>query len=374
MKFFFAWFYWDPSPYVIILPYIGLPLTWYGLLFAFGFWVGFHIFVKLFKQYLCQKSLFLDGDVDWSALATSNAIELINLEKGDITSCNDYLQKTRPCEEKRLTKEDKRLLAVCKRMRGKEESIQLRKRMTLEKKYPKIFLPLKWRAKDFAEKLILYVIGATIIGARLGHVLFYESFSEYLSHPLSFFKTWEGGLASHGGVVAIIIALWLFRRSSRKKYPDFTWYHLLDRIAIPTMFVAGLIRVGNFFNQEILGMETQVPWAVIFGHPADGSPVLPRHPAQLYESVFYFGVFALLMWLWKHFNEKWPAGRFAGMAIFLSFAFRFVIEFIKVGQSRLFDHPESWLLMGQWLSLPLAAIGLFFLLKPAARSSRDIVL
>ncbi len=358
-----AWLYWDPSPYVVILPFVGIPLTWYGLLFAAGFWIGFHIFVMMFKRYLGLSPRFIEGDVDWSWLSESRTSELAKIEEGNLEGCNQLLKLDLSPERKRFIGQKGKLIEWCRQRRGELIARQLENRLLLEDRHPRLFVPLAVRAKDFAEKLILYVIVATIVGSRLGHILFYENISEYLANPLAIFKTWEGGLASHGGVLAIIFSLWLFARTSRKKYPDFSFFSLLDGIAIPTMLVASMIRLGNFFNQEILGTESNLPWAVVFGHPADGSAVFPRHPAQLYESLFYFGVFALLVILWKKYSDLWQPGRFAGIAIFASFTFRFFIEFFKTGQSVWFDYPTSLMFMGQLLSLPLSCIGLFLLVR-----------
>ena len=358
-----AWFHWDPSANIVTLPYVGLPLTWYGLLFATGFWLGFHIFVSMFKRYLALKPEFVEGDVNWLAFARSNALDLVNLEKGNIASCNTYLKNWRKPQPFKEKSEASLLVSECRKAKGDDVAKLLEKRLTLESNYPKIFTPLKLRAKDFAEKLILYVIAATVIGARLGHIIFYEHLSDYLKNPLGILKTWEGGLASHGGIIAIIFAVWIFYRSSKKKYSDFSWYMLLDGIAIPTMLVSGLIRIGNFFNQEVLGTESAMPWAIIFDHPADGSLAVPRHPVQLYESLFYLGIFVLLLVLWRKYANKWQPGRFCGIALFSSFIFRFFVEFIKTGQSIWFDSPNSMLLMGQMLSIPLSLIGAYLIFR-----------
>ncbi len=364
-----AWFYWDPSAYIVILPLIGIPLTWYGLLFATGFWLGFHIFVFMFKRYLALQPRFVDGDINWKDVSKSIAYEFGKIQQRNLESCNRLLKAELLHNRKRYRGKKASLIERCQKQRGDEAAKELENRLILEEKYPKIFIPLSQRAKDFAEKLIIYVIVATVVGARLGHLIFYENLSEYLANPITIFKTWEGGLASHGGVLAIIFSLWLFYRKSRKKHPDFSLFMLLDEIAIPTMLVASLIRLGNFFNQEILGTKTDLPWAVVFGHPADGSGVFPRHPAQLYECFFYLGIFVVLCVLWKRYSDVWQPGRFAGIAIFASFSFRFFIEFIKTGQSHWFDQPDTFLLMGQLLSLPVVSIGLYLLVRKSKRVS-----
>ena len=358
-----AWLHWDPSTDFITLPIIGLPVTWYGLLFATGFWIGFHIFIYMFRNFLSLMPEFKKNDIDWRALSKSGGMDLAHIKEGDTQACNELLIRGGVGGFKNLNKIEQRMVANCHEYKGAKEAKLLENRFKLEAKYPKIFTPLQSRARDFAEKLILYIIVATVLGARVGHILFYQNPMHYLANPLSILKTWEGGLASHGGIVAVLFSLWLFHRNNRKLYPDFTLFMLLDSIAIPTMLVASLIRIGNFFNQEILGVETTMPWGIIFGHPADGGAIVARHPAQLYESLFYFSVFLTLLLLWQKYSHKWEPGRFAGAAIFSSFFFRFFIEFIKTRQSIWFDQGGSLLLMGQVLSIPLTLIGAFLILR-----------
>lgn len=358
-----AWFHWDPSTDFINLPVIGLPVTWYGLLFATGFWIGFHIFVYMFKRFLSQRPAFISRDVDFRQLAKSGGMDLAHIKEGDLEACNELLARGGVGGFKNLTKQEQKLVNECHDIKGTKIAKLLENRLKLEAKYPKIFTPLQLRARDFAEKLILYIIVATVLGSRIGHILFYQNPMHYLANPLAILKTWEGGLASHGGIAAVLFSLWLFHRNNRKLYPEFSIFMLLDSIAIPTMLVASMIRIGNFFNQEILGVETIMPWGIVFGHPADGGAAVPRHPAQLYESVFYFTTFVTLLFLWRRFNHKWEPGRFAGTAIFSSFFFRFFIEFIKTRQSVWFDQGGSFLLMGQVLSVPLALVGAYLILR-----------
>ncbi|HEY5236290.1 MAG TPA: prolipoprotein diacylglyceryl transferase, partial [Rhabdochlamydiaceae bacterium] len=175
-----------------------------------------------------------------------------------------------------------------------------------------------------------------------------------LRDPLSIFRVWEGGLASHGGVLGILVALALFQ----KRHRFCSWLHLLDLLVLPSAVVAVFIRVGNFINQEILGKPTNVPWAVIFGHPADGSPAVPRHPVQLYEAVYYLAVFGVLWFLRKRWNS-WKEGSLAGLFLVLIFSFRFLVEFFKVEQSWwLYGSPVT---MGQLLSVPFIILGLYLI-------------
>lgn len=226
--------------------------------------------------------------------------------------------------------------------------------------------PLKRYTKNptkLADRLLWFVLAGTLIGARLGHVFLYEP-SNFLTHPLDILKIWEGGLASHGGTVGVILAVIFFRLSVRKQAPDLTILRILDLVAVPTALVAFFIRLGNFFNQEIIGVPTTVPWAVIFGEPFDGGPIVPRHPSMLYEGLVYLGTFILLWFLQKKGNLA--PGRLTGLFLILVFTSRFFIEYTKEPQYSVLD--QSSLQAGQWLSLPFIALGaiLFFKRKKSS--------
>jgi prolipoprotein diacylglyceryl transferase len=207
--------------------------------------------------------------------------------------------------------------------------------------------------KKIADVLTLYAVLGAVIGARIFDILFYENWHQILHDPLSVFRVWEGGLASHGGVLGILVAFAIFQR----RYRYFSNLELLDLAVIPAGLAAAFIRIGNFFNQEILGTSTNVPWAVVFGHPADGSFPIPRHPVQLYEAIFYLAVFGV-MWSLRKWWKK--AGKATGCFLLLVFGFRFLIEFLKEEQSAWLAHFP--LTMGQLLSIPFIVLGsyLFF--------------
>lgn len=211
------------------------------------------------------------------------------------------------------------------------------------------------------ESLCFYIVIGTILGARLGDVFFYQDPKSYLNDPLGIFKFWEGGLSSHGGIIGIFIALCVFRNQYKKKYPMLTWVALLDLLAIPALLAGGFIRIGNFFNQEIIGTVTALPWGVIFGSPVDGGIIAPRHPVQLYEALFYFLACAGLWALRKKVPIMFRLGKTSGLFFMVVFAFRFLIEFVKSHQSELIP-PGSALDMGQILSIPMVFLGtiLFF--------------
>ncbi|OGA65254.1 MAG: prolipoprotein diacylglyceryl transferase [Betaproteobacteria bacterium RIFCSPLOWO2_12_FULL_65_14] len=205
------------------------------------------------------------------------------------------------------------------------------------------------RDARIVDSLLVYLVVATIVGARLGQVFFYEPV-EYLTHPLEILKVWEGGLASHGGFAAVLIALVLFCR----KHRDISFFWLGDRLSIPIMLAAGFIRIGNLFNSEIIGRTTSVAWAVVF----EQVDALPRHPTQIYESLGYFAA-SFILYVWYRARAGKPReGRLLGMAMILGFGWRFVVEFFKENQEA-FESALP-LNMGQVLSIPFIVIGLFF--------------
>jgi prolipoprotein diacylglyceryl transferase len=216
----------------------------------------------------------------------------------------------------------------------------------------------KHKAVMLTDRLTLYMILGTVLGARVGHFLFYERPESYLNDPLEIFRIWEGGLASHGAAIGIVIALILFSYRIRSIEPKLTWVRLLDFVCVPTAFAAFCIRIGNFVNQEVLGTPSNLPWAVIFGHPADRSLPIPRHPVQLYEALFYLLVFFALRHLTFKKRFLFGQGKLIGLFLILIFGFRFLIELIKTEQSHLLD--ASTLTMGQILSLPAVIAGLYF--------------
>lgn len=216
------------------------------------------------------------------------------------------------------------------------------------------------------ESLAVYVFVGTIVGARLGHVLFYDP-AYYLANPAKIFVTWEGGLASHGGTIGIIIACWLHSRRVTRK--SILW--VLDRLAVPTGIVAAMIRLGNLTNSEIFGRPTTLPWGFRFIRSEEYRHLVPNmdmgcHPTQIYEALCYLAVFALCMWLyWKRDAARRYSGLIVGVFLTGIFLSRFIIERIKIVQ-------EPWELkliesvglnMGQLLSIPFVLAGIWLIIR-----------
>lgn len=214
------------------------------------------------------------------------------------------------------------------------------------------------REEENLSSLFLYIFAGTLVGARLGHVLFYQP-DYYLTHPLEILFIWQGGLASHGGFLGVLIALYLYLR----RYREMTFLQLSDRLVLAILPAAGLIRVGNFFNSEIVGVPTSAPWAVVFLR----LDTLPRHPAMLYEAVFYLLVFAILYFAyWKSEIIK-HSGRVLGAGFVACFSARFLIEFVKEDQVAFERYLP--LNLGQLLSIPFILIGLFLLWQSRQKDS-----
>jgi prolipoprotein diacylglyceryl transferase len=208
------------------------------------------------------------------------------------------------------------------------------------------------RPKSEVEQFTIYVIIGTVIGARLGHCLFYNP-EFYLSNPIEVLKVWRGGLASHGAAVGIVLALYLYC----KKMKDVNLIWLLDRVVIVVALGGAFIRLGNLFNSEIIGIPTDAAWAFIFVRVDD----TPRHPAQLYESIAYFLTFLVILFTYIKKRKSLGTGFIFGLFLIMVFSFRFFIEIIKENQS---DFEAGMLLnMGQLLSIPFIIAGVIFIIK-----------
>ena len=226
--------------------------------------------------------------------------------------------------------------------------------------------------QEWIDKLLIYVAIATIVGSRLGHVFFYQ-WDYYSQHPLDIIKIWEGGLASHGGTIGIIIAILLYSKYVTKKSPIWTF----DRLVVPVALVGALIRIGNLFNHEIYGHDTTLPWGFRFienlhGWMAGADPIFtaPCHPTQIYEALAYLALFSLLMVMYWKYNCQERKGLIFGVFLTWLFSARFFIEFIKNVQV---EFEEGMALnMGQWLSVPFIIAGVVLIIYALSHKREHI--
>jgi prolipoprotein diacylglyceryl transferase len=212
----------------------------------------------------------------------------------------------------------------------------------VEKMFKHESLELKW-----LESLFIYIVVATVLGARLGHVLFY-GWDYYSQHPIEILYIWQGGLASHGGTLGILIALIIWSKRISKR--NVLW--VLDRVVVPTALVAALIRFGNLMNSEIYGHQTDLPWGFIFERNHE---TVAKHPTQIYESLSYLLTFGVMLYMYWKTKAKDYQGLIFGVFITMIFGARFFIEFIKEEQEA-FEKSMA-LNMGQLLSIPFVLAG-----------------
>ncbi|MBQ5571390.1 MAG: prolipoprotein diacylglyceryl transferase, partial [Bacteroidales bacterium] len=239
----------------------------------------------------------------------------------------------------------------------------------------------------------IYIILGCVIGLRLGHCFFYNP-GYYLSHPLEILKVWEGGLASHGGAIGILIAIWLYSRRSKMPY-----FEAIDKTAVVVPLAGAFVRVGNFINSEILGIPTTLPWGVKFMRnwedldnayvAANGACpdlnvdclsdyMVARHPTQLYEAFFYIAMFFVFFLIYRKFVKEWKHGTFLGWFLIVLFGFRFLIEYTKTEQAEfIWNAPIT---MGQLLSIPFVIFGIVLVIRqywkkgktePVANTTKD---
>ncbi|MGH8476568.1 MAG: prolipoprotein diacylglyceryl transferase [Methylococcales bacterium] len=202
------------------------------------------------------------------------------------------------------------------------------------------------------DDLFIYVFVGVLVGARLGHCLVYDP-GFYLSHPLEILKIWQGGLASHGGALGVLVAAYVF--SKRKR--GYTVLGMLDRGAVPLATVAFFIRMGNLFNSEIVGVETTVPWAFVF----ERVDAFARHPVQLYEALSYLLISGVMLYGYLKWVNRMADGFLIGVYMLLMFSARFYLEIFKTPQAS-YD-ADYFLSVGQWLSVPFILAGLVFIVR-----------
>lgn len=225
---------------------------------------------------------------------------------------------------------------------------------------------------EWVDSLLIYLVIATLIGSRLGHCLFYQ-WDYYSQHPLDILKVWEGGLASHGGTIGIIIAMWIFSR--RVTHESILW--ILDRICVPIALVGSLIRLGNLMNHELYGYTTDLPWGFRFitnipQWMAGAEPIFsaPSHPTQIYEALTYLTLFVILMIMYRA-KAYQREGLLLGIFFIGTFLSRIFVEIIKNATVFMGGIGESFK-MGQLLSIPFVLAGIWLIIRALRRPARDM--
>lgn len=208
------------------------------------------------------------------------------------------------------------------------------------------------------DNLLIYALVGAIIGARLVHCLFYEP-GYYLNHPLEILYVWKGGLASHGGMIGVIVGVYLYTKQN--KLPFF-W--LLARMAIPGALTAAFVRFGNLFNSEILGKPSELSWAIVF----EKVDSIPRHPVQLYEAFSYLIIFAILIVVYRKISPSFSTKLLPGLFLTLIFSVRFLLEYTKTEQATY--SPSIPLTVGQMLSTPFIIFGVIWCIWAYKSSKR----
>jgi len=232
------------------------------------------------------------------------------------------------------------------------------------------FIILKiFKKENIGEKetdtLFTYMFVFTLIGARLGHVFFYEP-HYFLAHPIEILEVWHGGLASHGAAIGILLGLYIFARVQHRSY---VW--VLDRVAIVVPLAGFFIRMGNLMNSEIIGKATTLPWGFVFKRAFEPQYATGAHlPTQIFEGVAYLLIFFFLYrYYWRH-TENLKPGKLFGFFMLLVFSARFLIEFLKEPQEPWEQHMI--LDMGQLLSIPLIILGIIMLIWSNKQKARKV--
>lgn len=238
-----------------------------------------------------------------------------------------------------------------------------------------------WKHEGLNEKwfdtLYWTVVISAIVGARLGHCLFYDP-AYYLSDPVEILKVWEGGFASHGGTIGIILGVWWFSRKVSKK--SIVW--TLDRVAVPTGLAAAMIRMGNLMNSEIFGGPTTLPWGFKFYRSHEWVQLCQQkgyevacHPTAIYEALCYLLVFAICMWLyWKRDAARRRPGLILGVFLTGTFLSRFFVEMLKLVQEpwELNMVAKIGLNQGQVLSIPFIIVGVVLIIWSLRKPAKEV--
>jgi len=213
---------------------------------------------------------------------------------------------------------------------------------------------------DELDNFLIYVLIGTVIGARLMHCFAYEP-EYYLSHPLEVLKVWKGGLASHGGLIGVVVALYFFA----KKHGQSFWW-LLARVSMPGALTAAFVRFGNLFNSEILGLPTDKPWAIVF----ERIDMIPRHPVQLYEAFSYLLLLVILVTVYRKVSASFATKILPGIFFTYMFTVRFLLEYTKTRQADYTtDLPFT---TGQMLSVPFIILGIVWIIWAFKTKDKEV--
>lgn len=366
-----AWFFWDPSREAFTIPYFNIVVVWYGILFASGFVAGYYILLPMLRKLFTSSHQIYARDIaNWPLLAKQikdstieNSLPFYSqLNKRTRNQLDQLGQDQEPSVELKQSLLDSLNKVL------KDNTLNF-SRKSLENIFPNALVKTSDLASSFADGLTWFIVIGTIVGARLGHVFFYD-WPYYSANPMEILMIRKGGLASHGGTLGVILSLILFLRWNRNKFPEMNLVKLMDILVVPTAMTVCFIRLANFFNQEILGNLTDMPWGIIFGHPADGTEPAPRHPVQLYEGAAYLATFVLLYYLWRTRGLVLKQGIISGLFFICVFGSRFFIEYLKEPQSTI---DSVGLHMGQYLSIPFILLGIGLLLIPQKNSLKELV-
>lgn len=356
-----AWFYWDPPREAFTIPYFDLVVVWYGIIFASGFVAGYYLLLPMLRKEFGSSPIYSRDITNWTLLASqiknSTSERSLPFYSNLTKQARNDLDHLAPNQEPLADLKQSLLDSLNRVVEDPSQNIN---RKSLEKIFPGAVEQVSNLASIFADRITWFIVAGTIIGARLGHVLFYD-WPYYSQNPIEILMIRKGGLASHGGTLGVILALILFLRWNRKQFPEITFVKLVDILVVPTAMTVCFIRIANFFNQEILGNLTTQPWGIIFGHAADGTAPAPRHPVQLYEAAAYLATFIVLHLLWRVRGSSLKPGTLSGLFFIFVFGSRFFIEYLKEPQSVI---DSVGLHMGQYLSIPFVLLGIALLLLP----------
>lgn len=354
-----CWIYWDPPREAFTIPFIDHPVVWYGILFVSGFIFAYFLINPILARFLVQTRQLSQLDIlSWPKLiqelrSSSSPFVPQIIAQLDSSSRHQLKQVSQPQLTLPLQQ------GILKALNGLLQNGLVTRQELCQIFHDSLATP-KQTAYLLTDRLCWFIVTGTVIGARLGAVFFYD-WPYFRENPMEIFKVWHGGLASHGGTIGVLLSLYFSMKYLQKWIPQLTFLRLCDSVAIPTALVACFIRLGNFMNQEIVGTPTDLPWGILFGHPADNVSAIPRHPIQLYEAGAYFLTFVILWQFWKNqiFNNR--PGAFVGLFFIFIFGSRFILEFWKAPLASVMDN--SFLQMGQILSIPFILLGAFLFWK-----------